>query len=419
MPSTWLSRLFFAFAAVVATVALMSGTACTRWGQPGPVPPSLTPLSSLYVNPTSGSDATGNGSATKPYKTLTKAIDVLVMAKSVSSAVTINLANGDYAASNGETFPIVVPALAPAPKISIVGTNFGGGPKNGTFIDGSGEDTLFERLVNAPPRSAYTTLEIAAGADVVSATDIYVGASKLKLPSSRAAYASVDVMGTFSAGPPAGFGAGIFSSSPNVSGVLVAGGTFNCSSCRIQGNDFGVGALSVPLATSSPSNTTPSISLTHANGDSTIAAKVADILTDGSANVTASGETFERAQYAFVDALHPVVSVPVRGAIDFGGGANSSPGGNGFIGARATEIYIVRRNEVVVALDDTWNPAQQRANRSGLYTKKITFGAGANGRNVRIQRGSAGSTVTVGPAPVPTPTPSASPSSSPSSSPSP
>lgn len=415
MSRAWASRFFFAVIAVMTVAALMSGTACTRWGKPGAIPPTITPISSIYVNPVSGSDTSGNGSQTKPYRTLTKAIYVLSTAKSLSSSgVTIYLATGDYNAANGEKFPIVVPT-----NVTLTGTGFGRGPRVGAFVDGFGQDTLYEHLVNAPSRSAYTTLEIAPGVSV-SMSEVYVGASTLKLPNSRAAFWSLDVLGTLTA-TASNFGAGTVSSAPTVSGVLVAGGSLSCASCQVQGNDFGIGALSVPapVSTASPSSSPapPSVTLTHSTTDSTIAAKVTDLITDASATVTVSGEIFERSQYAFSDALHPVVYVPVHGTVDFGGGYTGSPGYNGFIGARISEISIVRRNETVSALDDTWNPLQQHANRSGRYRRRITFGAGASGKNVTILRDARGSTVTVGPAVLPTPTPSASPSTSPSPTP--
>jgi hypothetical protein len=287
---------------------------------------------------------------------------------------------------------------------------YGGGPKTGAFIDGLGEDTIFERLVHAPPHSAYTTLEIAA---TVGMSNLYVGASTISLPGSRAEYVSLDDLGTLTA-TTSSFGAGIVSALRNVSGVLVAGGTLTCTSCLIRGNDFGIGGLSVPVATASPSTVTPSITLTHSGGDSNVAAKVVDILTDGSVNVTASGETFLLGEYAFADALTPAVAVATRGTVDFGGGGVSTAGNN-FIGAKTTEIFVTRRSETITALDDTWNPSQQRANRNGIYLRKITFAAGAAGKNVTIRHDAIGSTVLVGPAPVPTPSPSTSPSTSPTS----
>lgn len=254
---------------------------------------------------------------------------------------------------------------------------------------------------------------------VVNLNDVYVGAAQLKLPNSHAAYWSVDALGTLNA-MLAGFGSGIVSKAPNVSGAMVAGGSLTCDSCQVSGNDFGIGALSVTVPTanpsaspsSSPPSTTTSVTLMHSSGDSTISAKTADLLTDGSVDVTASEQHFEQSQYAFSDTLEPVVVIPVRGAVDFGGGAAQSPGGNVFIGAHVAEIYIGRRFETVYALDDTWNPNIQRATGSGLYKRKIVFGSGTIGRNVTIVRHANGSTVTVGPAPAPTPTSTTSPTPS-------
>jgi Protein of unknown function (DUF1565) len=405
MQSAWFSRLFFAVVAAMATSAVLSGTACTRWGKPGPVPPTLTPLSSIYVNASSGSDTTGNGSSSKPYKTFTKAMAVVAASKSFArSGVTIFLASGNYDTANGEKFPIVVPT-----NVTISGANYGMGPPSGTFINGAGEDLIFESIVHARPRSAYATLEVVPPANI-NVNNVYVGASKLRLPSARAQYWSFDVLGTLN-GSDSTFGAGIVSPSRNINGVLVAGGSLNCSSCQIRGNNFGIGALSVPMPSSSPS--APSITLSRAVSDSTIAAKVVDIVTDGSVNVTASNETFELASYAFQDSLAPILTSTIPGAVDFGGGTAGSTGGNVFIGARGTEMAIVRRSETIYALDDTWNPNQQLANRNGQYPRTITFGSGAAGKNVTILRNATGSTVTVGPAPVPTPSSSPTPTSSP------
>lgn len=423
MQSRWFCRAFFLLVASIGVAGLLSGTACTRYGKPGPIPPTITPLSTIYVNPHSGNDTTGNGSQTKPYKSLTKAVEVLGAAKSfAASGVTIFLANGDYNVANGEKFPIVVPTA-----VTITGSGYGMGPSHGSFINGYGQDTAFEQLVHAPVRSAYTTLEAAATANV-SLSDVYVGTSKLALPNSSAAYASFDVIGTLNASSST-LGT-VVSKVRNANGVLVAGGSFTCSSCAIRGNDYAIGALSVTLAptpppsspgppsgTPTPSIVGPSITLSRSSGDSTIAGKIVDILTDGSVNVTVSGEAFEQGEYAFQDSLPQVVAVLTPGAVDFGGGFASSSGGNVFIGARVTEISITRRFTTVSALDDTWNPDQQGANRNGQYPKNKTFEPGATGANVTIAGIASGSTVTVGPALVPTPTPSASPSPSPSSSP--
>jgi len=406
MYRVWLSRLFLIAVAAIAAVGIAGGTACTRWGQPGPITPTIGPISSIYVSAATGSDTSGNGSLNSPFKTLTKAVAVLVAATSSPNGVTIFLGTGDYDAANGEKFPIVVPK-----SVTITGSNYGAGPKGGSFIDGFGEDTIFERIAHTAPHSVYTTLEVVPPASVGFGS-AYVGASTVRLPSSRALYASVDVIGIFN-GSTANFGAGITSRARNLNGMLVASGTLACDSCQIRGNGFGIGALTVPLPTTSPSSGVPSIALTHSRGDSTVGANVADILTDGSANLNVSGETFARQGYAYTDSFTPVVPSTIRGSIDFGGGVTSSPGGNVFIGARTTEIFVTRRNETVSALDDTWNPNEQRANINGKYTRKITFGSGSVGKNVTILHSAIGSTVTVGPAPAPTPTPSTTPSGSP------
>lgn len=407
MRGRWFARLFFAVVAAFAVVGVAAGTACTRWGQPGPTVPVVGQISMLFVDAKNGSDTSGNGSSTNPYKTLTKAVEVLSTAKNLNPmGVTITLLSGDYNAANGEKFPIVIPT-----KVSISGSNYTAGLKAGSFIDGLGEDTIFENLVHAPRHSFYTTLEVTAPS--VNLGSLFVGASTISIPS-HASYVSFDNLApaTTSAGT-ASFGAGITSKLPNVSGVLDAGGSFSCSSCLIRGNDFGIGALSVPIATSSPSTTVPTVTLQHTGGDAVISAKVVGILTDGSISVTAGGQSFQFGQYAYADALAPVIPVTTRGAIDFGGGFGSSPGGNTFIGAKTTEIYVTRRNETVIALDDFWNPSQQGANRSSRYPRTKHFAAGASGRNVTIRHSAIGSTVTVGPAPVPTPSPSGSPSTSP------
>jgi hypothetical protein len=410
MQRGWFARLFFAIVAALAAGGIFGGTACTRWGQPGPAPPTLAPLSNLYVDARTGSDTTGNGSLTKPYKTLTKAVAVLTAAKTIGpNGVAIHLANGDYNTANGEHFPITV-----TKSVTITGANFGTGPKSGSFIDGLGEDTIFEQLVGAPARSAYTTLEVTPPA-TLSVSNIYVGATTISL-GAKAFYTSVDVIGSLS-GADSSFGAGIVSAFKNVDGVLVAGGSLTCSSCQIHGNDFGIGGLAVPLPTASPYGTAPLINLSRSQADSTISAKLVDIATDGSIDVVAQDEKFQRGLYAFTDALTPVVPSTTRGAIDFGGGFSGSPGGNNFIGARKTEIYLTRRNTTVSALDDTWNPRQQGADRGGNYPRARTFSAGASGKNVTIRADAIGTTVMVGPAVVPTPTPSGSPSPTPSPTP--
>jgi hypothetical protein len=414
------ARLFFAVVAALAIAGVISGTACTRWSHPGPVPPTITPLSSIYVDAATGSDTSGNGSMTSPYKTVTKAVAVLNAAKSLSpSGVTINVSPGNYDKANGEVFPIVVEKT-----VTINGSNYNTGtrPGSGSFVDGVGEDTLFESLVHAPAHTAYTTLEVVPPASLTT-SGVYVGASKISLPGSQAFYASLDALTATVTASTSAFGAGLVSRLRNINGVIVPGGSFTCDSCQIHGNDFGVGGFLVALPTSSPSSpsspspTTATITLSRTSIDSTITAKVVAVLTDGNINVTASGTALNGGVYGYADAFKPIVVTSLRGAIDFGGGVASSTGGNNFIGARATEIFITRRFETVSALDDVWNAGQQGANRHGQYTRTHPFAAGASGKNVTIRRGATASTVTVGPAPVPTPTPSTTPSTSPSPTP--
>ena len=143
MRSAWFSRLFFVVVAVVALGGVLSGTGCTRWGQPGPITPTLAPISALFVDANSGSDTSGNGSQLKPYKTLTKAVGVIASSKNLSTTgVTITLLRGDYNAANGEKFPIVIPT-----SVTLSGPNFTGDPRSGAFVDGVGQDTLYEKLL--------------------------------------------------------------------------------------------------------------------------------------------------------------------------------------------------------------------------------------------------------------------------------
>jgi hypothetical protein len=57
----------------------------------------------IYVNAITGSDITGIGGRNKPFKTITKGLDV------AEAGQTVTAAPGVYDAANGETFPITVP----------------------------------------------------------------------------------------------------------------------------------------------------------------------------------------------------------------------------------------------------------------------------------------------------------------------
>jgi Protein of unknown function (DUF1565) len=435
MHSAWFSRAFFLLVAAVGVTGLVSGLGCTRYGKPGPIPPTLTPLSAIYVNARTGSDTSGNGSQSNPYKSLTKAVAVLTAAKSLSTTgVAINLSAGNYSVANGEKFPIVIPLSVKVP-ITITGSDYGISAASGTFINGYGQDQALETLIHGAPRSAFTTLEAQTGT-TVALDAIYVGASKAFHASASATYASFDAMGSVSV-TLSSFGVGGIAASSQVSGVIVPGGSFTCASCALQGNQAGILGFSVtvsptsppttaspsPPSTSSPSSPPPSsigptISLSKATGAgaSTIVAKEDDIATDGSVTLTVSGTTFEQARYGYVDSVRPIVPI-APGGVDFGGGVANSSGLNSLIGARVTEIWLTRRDETLSALGNTWNAGVQGANGSGQYVRFRRFGSGASGRNITIAGYATGSTVAVGRAPVPTPTPSVSPSTSPTASP--
>ena len=92
----------------------------------------------------------------------------------------------------------------------------------------------------------------------------------------------------------------------------------------------------------------PSITLSHSIGDSTIAAKIVDLITDGSVNVTASDEKLParairlsqiRCRRSF---RRPFAGRSISAAV-----RRHSTGDNEFIGARVTEISITQRNVTV------------------------------------------------------------------------
>jgi hypothetical protein len=400
----WLSRTFFFIVLAIAVTGVVGGTACTRRGH-STSPPTGSPMTTFVVDPKTGSDTTGTGSTDHPYKTLTKALAVIK--KSASGGLTIALDPGNYVAANGETFPIVVPT-----GVTITGRSYGSGQAKGSFIDGYGEDTAYEKLTGKPAKSAYTTLEIPAGVTLVNASGLYVSAGRLNGLPGTASYAAVDVMGSFSP-TDSSFGTGIASRDPRVSGLLVPGGILNCNACSIGGNDRAVGALSVPNQVQAPS-----IILGGQPGMSTIGGR-GGVETDGTVSVTASNQTFQSKAFAFQDSIPAVSPGPtsVPGTVDFGYGGTST-GGNVLIGA-ATEISVTKSGTIVTAYGDTWNPGQQQANGSGQYSRKRAFGPGAAGQNVTISASASQASVGVGPVPPATPTPSPNPSASPTPTPGP
>lgn len=379
----------------MALAGIVGGAACTRRGKSSPIPPTASPLTTIDVNPASGSDTTGNGTPDKPYRTLTKA--VAVAAKNPTLSLTISLASGTYGAANGEQFPIVVPVA-----VTIAGSGYGGGPSKGrgSFINGVGEDTQYEKAAGIPSsHRAFATLVVPPGIGPVSLSGLYVGSSRLAIPAG-AEYASTDALGavsashvTFDAATPLG--------RTGVRGVLVAGGGISCNACTILGSDYAI------LARTLPSGNVPTVTLSGQPSQSVIGAAIG-IGTDSSANIDSAYQTFQSRHYAYRDDVAPMVSPLPPGAVDFGHGQQTqSAGGNIFIGARTmiSEISVTAPNELVSAYGNTWNPSTQGTNAQGQYVKRRIFRPGETGENVTIARGAVDSLVEVGPIP-PTPQPS-------------
>ncbi|NWF59286.1 MAG: S-layer homology domain-containing protein [Fischerella sp.] len=84
-----------------------------------------TLVATLYVNPVTGNDANA-GSRLVPYKTLTRAL------QASKTGMIIQLAPGTYSTTNGEIFPLVIPA-----GVMVVGNEATKG--QGIIISGSGE----------------------------------------------------------------------------------------------------------------------------------------------------------------------------------------------------------------------------------------------------------------------------------------
>ena len=111
-------------------------------------------MTTLIVNPKTGNDTTGNGSADKPFKTLTRAM--VAVKASTTGGLTISLSPGIYGTANGEVFPIVVPT-----GVTIAGTGYGRGPRqpSAAYVAGSGEDLAYEQILGRPSsHQAFATL---------------------------------------------------------------------------------------------------------------------------------------------------------------------------------------------------------------------------------------------------------------------
>lgn len=416
---SWRTRasLIF-FAALIVGLAGTQG--CTRRGSNIPAAPTPTPQTVFFVDPSKGSDSSGNGTQSKPYRTITKALTVVK--KDANTGLSVALGPGYYSSSSGEVFPIVVPT-----GVTITGT-YTGRPKSGvSYVSGLGEDKALESAVGAHAGTYYTTMEVPGGVTGVSINTIYVGARAIKLASGKH-YAAFDVLGALNASH-ATFGASL---APNYveGGIILPSGSLVCSACVTSGTRYGIEAFTVASA-SSP----PSINLTGQISQSLISGRYASILTDGTATITASNQTFQSTNFAYADTVTAPTSSPTLSprsasptaspttaptgtgapavSIDFGSESGST-GGNQFNYSRTqVELMVTQANQQISALGNTWKPGQQNADGSGLYRRPMIFHLGDKGENVTIT--GSGSTVIVGPIPQPTPTPP-SPSPSPTAS---
>lgn len=397
----WLSRAFL----LTLVAAAVAGSGCTRYGKPTPVTPTASPLTTIDVNPVSGSDTTGNGSSEKPFKTLTKALHVVK--NSTLTNLNVVLAPGAYTTTSGETFPIVVPT-----GVTINGSGYGAGFAGGSFVNGIGEDVALEKLLHALPGTIFATLEIAGNVTSVAINNVYAGVSRFT-ESATASYATLDVLGAGSIGHST-LGAGtFFGTHPKRVGVVVPSGTFGCVGCAIGGGGAAILAYSLPGASA------PVISLGGQPSQSTIGGGIG-VATDGTASVTAAFQTFRSKTTGYQDSVVPLASPSssvTLGSVDFGNGPNLSQGGNNFINVGTTGIWVTLPLAQVTAEGDTWTPNAQGADSHGQYQRQRIFNAGTNGKNVTVAARASGAGVIVGPIPPSTPTPA--PTGSPTTSPSP
>jgi uncharacterized protein DUF1565 len=420
-----IGRTLFLAVAVAAIALVVGSTACTRRGGNGlPPAPTPTPITGYFVDPVKGKD-TNNGSQTAPFKTITHAL--AMVKKSTAAPLTVMLSPGVYTHNSGETFPLVIPT-----GVSLTGNDYGHSLAKGSYINGSGEDTMLEKAQGRPAHSIFTTVVVPSGI-ALTLDKVYVGTT---VPPSQGTYGSVDVLGSLSASAVT-FGQGRRFQANG--GVVVASGTLTCTGCTILGRDFAIKAFSISGSSSSGSNGGGGPTITLEGPGHSVIDGGDGIRTDGTATITASTQVFQSSNNAYIDSLatpspsssgNPQPSPTgsssssgsSSGSIDFGGGPQSGTGSNTFVGS-ATEINVTLAGERVYARNNTWNvdrcKCAQRTNLSGQYQKTIDFGPGANGQNIKIAGNAAGSIVTVGPAKPPTPTPSPYSSGSPSASPSP
>jgi Protein of unknown function (DUF1565) len=407
-----LPRVCFALLATLALASVLGS--CTRRGTPSPLPSgSGVPTSrTVYVNAKTGNDKS-NGSQTTPFKTVTRAL-VVAASPGPIPVTDIEIATGDYNAANGEKFPLQFPS---ATTLTINGTRYGRGESKGTFIDGAGEDTAFEKIVDAQAGSYFTTMEFGTSASGINLTNLYVGVALPKLPIATTIYNALDVMGSVTATTAAFESA--TAREPRLNGVLVPGGTFACTSCAIGGTGYAIAAFSLATSDCGTATQCPTLTLTGpATSGQGLIGGTTGIRTDGSAIVTVSNQTFSSSNIGFADDFPPILIGIVPVLVDLGQGPESpnSTGGNVLLGALTTEISLTLAGDTVTAFGDTWNPNIQGTDASGQFKSDLIFGPGKHGRNVTVANAIAGARVKVGPFKHATPTPSTSPSTSPTGS---
>ena len=135
--------------------AIVGGTACTRWGQPGP---DHTNARAAHVDlrQTRPPEATraGNGSHDRSLQNADEGCRRAGRRESrcPRAGSRSRWERRTTTRRTARSFPIVIPR-----SVSISGTNYGAGPSSGSFVDGFGEDTIFEQIVQTARHSVYTT----------------------------------------------------------------------------------------------------------------------------------------------------------------------------------------------------------------------------------------------------------------------
>lgn len=123
------------FVTVLAAGVLVAG--CAELGDNDDAP-ALASVSETYVDPVSGSDATGTGTISSPYRTITFA---------ATKSVNLVLLPGEYTAANGEQFPLILPSGS-----SLRGSRLD--TANGIFARISGTGLFTSVLVPQPQQVA-------------------------------------------------------------------------------------------------------------------------------------------------------------------------------------------------------------------------------------------------------------------------